>query len=182
MNGSGHIESLVRKGQKGKTSRQWTGTELAILKDIKKSGNTLKESMDRLPGRTYLAAKTQQSRLPGGKKKRGRASWVWATMQRVLKETPGLTNRQLAEVVGCTRNGIQSVLDVEHGKRVYVSDWCRSGTLWVAQYSLGSLPDVEKPLRRTKEETQAAQNASRRIRKASSNPFSSLILQLGAAA
>lgn len=169
-------------GQKGKTSRAWTGAELKTLADIKKSGQTLKQSMHRLPGRTYIAAKTQIARLPGGKKKRGRASWVWLSMQRYLKATPGLTNRQLAEVVGCTRNGIQDSIRAEHGKRLYISDWCRSGTLWVAQYSLGCLPDVEKPAPRTAEETQAAQNASRRARTAMGRPFSSMISQLGAAA
>lgn len=169
-------------GQKGKTSRPWTGAELKTLAEIKKSGRTLKQEMHRLPDRTYVAAKTQMARLPGGKKKRGRTSWVWATMKRVLEETPNLTNRQLAEIVGCTRNGIDTVLRVEHGKRVYISGWCRSGTLWVAQYSLGSLPDKEKPRRRTKEEAQEAQNAHRRMKNAGSRPFASLISQLGATA
>lgn len=165
-----------------KTSRVWTGAELKTLADIKKSGQTLKQNMNRLPGRTYIAAKTQMARLPGGRKQRGRASWVWLSMQRYLRDTPGLTNRQLAEAVGCTRNGIQITIRILHGKSIYVSGWCRSGTLWVAQYSLGCLPDVEKPAPRTIEETQAAQNAARRARKAMSRPFSSLISQLGASA
>jgi hypothetical protein len=38
--------------QAGKKSAPWTGAELKILREIKQSGRTVKESMHLLPGRT----------------------------------------------------------------------------------------------------------------------------------
>lgn len=151
-----------------RTSKAWTPAERAILKSIKYSDRTVKEMTHLLPGRTLIAIKQQMARMPGDAKMRGRSSWVFSAMRRILLQTPGLTNRQLAETIGCTRNGIQDCVRSELGKRLYVSGWCRSGVLWVAQYSIGQMPDVPKPPRQTKLESYALQTAKRHARR---NPF-----------
>ncbi|MFM0101951.1 hypothetical protein PQR01_00185 [Paraburkholderia rhynchosiae] len=165
-------------GQAGKKSAVWTGAELKILMDIKQSGLTVKESMHLLPGRTYIAIKQQMVRLPGGTKKRGRTGWVFLAMQRVLTETPNLTNAQLAVAVGCTRNAICGVLNVELGKRIYIGDWTRAGSLWAAQYALGNRPNAPKPPPRTREESYQAQKIARDAIKRARNPFAVVIRQV----
>lgn len=164
--------------QAGKKSAQWTGAELKTLRDIKQSGRTIKESMHLLPGRTYIAIKQQMVRVPGGKKKRGRTGWVMPSLVRVLTETPKLTNRQLAQAIGCTRNSLDGVIRAELGKRIYVADWTRAGTLWAAQYALGNQPNAPKPPPRTREESYRAQKIARDAVKHSRNPFSVVIRQM----
>jgi len=165
-------------GQAGKKSRKWTPAEAKILRDIKQSGRTVKESMHLLPGRTYIAIKEAMRDVPGGKKKRGRTSWVFLAMQRVLTETPNLTNAQLAKAIGCTRNAICGVLAAELGNRIYIADWTRSGSLWAAQYSLGNRPNAPKPPPRTREESYRAQKIAREVVKRAQNPFAVVIRQV----
>jgi hypothetical protein len=158
-------------GQSGKKSRPWSGAELKTLRSIKASGKTVKECAHLLPDRTLCAIKQAMCRVPGDRKKRGRTGWVFSTMQRILTENPGLTNAQLAKAVGCTRNAICGVLEVELGKRVYVSGWARAGSIWAARYSLGSLPNVPKPPRQTRTESYHAQKIARDAKKRARNPF-----------
>jgi hypothetical protein len=153
----------------GKRAPQWTGAELKIAREIKARGRdiTIKECQHLLPGRTLTAIKQAVARQPGGKKVRGRISWVWPAVKKLLEKSPGLTNREIAECIGCTRNGVLYVTSHAMGlkeKKVYISGW--SGN--APKYSLGNLQDVPKPPRRTKEEAQAIQTAQRR---AKSNPF-----------
>jgi hypothetical protein len=167
---------MSRLGQK---SPQWTGEELKTLAAIKASGSTIKTCMGLLPGRTYLSIKQAMARLPGGRKKRGRASWVGEAIRMALEKTPGLTNLQLSRHIGATRNGIQYALKSEHGKSIRISGWVRSGTLWVAQYSVGTGPDAIKPAPRTKAENIVAERAARVRRRAANRPFDALISQIG---
>lgn len=155
-----------------KSRARWTDAELKIVKDIKVSGRTIKDCQHLLPERTLCAIKQTMIRLPGGRKKRGKTGWVFGAMKRALTETPGLTNKQLAHVVGCTRRGIDGVVDVELGTRIYVSGWVRSGTLWTAKYSLGNLPNVPKPPLQSHEERCRKDRLAYRARRASGiNPF-----------
>jgi hypothetical protein len=164
--------------QAGKKSAPWTGSELKILRDIKKSDRTIKESAHLLPERTLCAIKQAMCRVPGDKKARGRTGWVAPAMIRILTDTPNLTNRQLAEVIGCTRNALDSTIRAELGKRIYIADWTRAGTLWAAQYAIGNLPDAARPAPRTREESYHAQKIARDAIKRASNPFQVIIRQV----
>jgi hypothetical protein len=165
-------------GQAGKKSAAWTGAELKILRDIKQSGRTVKESAYLLPGRTFCAVKQAMCKVSGDRKARGRTGWVFLAMQRVLTETPNLTNAQLAKAIGCTRNAICGVLAAELGKRIYIGDWTRSGSLWAAQYAVGNRPDARKPPPRTREESYRAQKIAREAIKRAQNPFAVVIRQV----
>jgi len=164
--------------QAGKKCAPWTGSELKILRDIKKSGRTIKESAHLLPERTLCAIKQAMCRVPGDKKARGRTGWVAPSMIRILTDTPNLTNRQLAEAIGCTRNALDSVIRAEIGRRIYVADWTRAGTLWAAQYAVGNRQNAPKPPPRTIEESYRAQKIARDAIKRARNPFAVVIRQV----
>lgn len=165
-------------GQSGKKSAAWTGAELKILRDIKQSGRTVKESAYLLPGRTLCAVKQAMCRVSGDRKARGRTGWVIPSMIRILKETPNLTNRQLAEVIGCSRNSLDRAIRADLGKRIHIADWTRAGTLWAAQYAVGNRPDAPKPPPRTREESYRAQKIARDAVKRAQNPFAVVIRQV----
>lgn len=165
-------------GQSGKKSAAWTGAELKILRDIKQSGRTVKESAYLLPGRTFCAIKQAMCRVPGDRKARGRTGWVIPSMIRILTETPNLTNRQLAEAIGCTRNALDRAIRADLGKRIHIADWTRAGTLWAAQYAVGNRPDAPKPPPRTREERNRAEKIARDAIKRAQNPFAVVIRQV----
>lgn len=165
-------------GQAGKKSAAWTDAERKILRDIKHSGLTIKESMHLLPGRTLCAIKQAMCRVPGDKKARGRTGWVTPSMIRILTATPKLTNRQLAEAIGCTRNALDSVIRAEVGKRIYIAGWTRAGTLWAAQYAVGNKSNAPKPPPRTTEESYRAQKIARDAIKRASDPFAVVMRQV----
>ena len=157
---------------------QWTGPELKICREIKARGRemTIKECAHLLPGRTLTAIRQQVARQPGGKKTRGRASWVWPAIQRLLEETPGLTNRELSEAIGCTRNGVQYATDhAVSQKKMHVCGW--SGN--APKYALGDKPNVAKPTRQSREASYAIQKAKRRAKR---NPFEVAMRQITAEA
>lgn len=64
----------------------------------------------------------------------------------IARSEKGLTVPEIQELAGCSADSVRTLLKVLRAiKGVYISDW-RQGRNATAVYSLGSLPDVEKPV------------------------------------
>jgi hypothetical protein len=70
------------------------------------------------------------------------------TLLGILVKKP-LSKKQAAEQLGIDQNATTRWINCLHAKPdnlIYISNWIKSGHIWVAQYSFGpDMPDVPKP-------------------------------------
>jgi len=162
---------------------EWTKKELAVLKQIWESGETIKAQHHLLPTRSIIAIKCQAHVLGFPRKKRGKMSWVRPILIKKMKDAPGLTAKELSKAIGCCYAQtmlILTELNEAEKKQAYVSGWRRSSSLWVQRWTFGNKEDVPKPPRQSREERQLYDRLRHRRQHGSFNPFATIVQQVAA--
>jgi hypothetical protein len=159
----------------------WSQEDLANLKKVWASGETIKSQMHLFPGRSPIAVRcaARVHKLP--KKKRGFISWVRPAVLEKLRRAPGLTATELRISIGCSYAAVKQILDmmrVAPKKRVRVSGWRRAGSLWVECWSLGTAADLPKPPRQSPADRRRIDRVRHQRASNSFNPFATAIQQV----
>lgn len=158
-------------------SGEWSPEEDAILIEIYANSRPVKHQINRLPGRSYPAAKARAERLKLEHKKPitdGSLSWIKPAIIAALKTGP-LSVASLERITGATRAGMKPVLRRWRGTEWYVAGWERAGTHgWLPQWALGNDLDAPKPQPKSMRQACREWRQRRRIAQGRVNPFAPL--------
>lgn len=163
-------DSISRKGMK------FSPYEKRVIREIKLSGRSVKSQMHRLPGRTFYGVQRAVCDLKG-KKTRGVGSWIWTSAVAILAREPNLTIIEISSRIGCTSRQVANLMNENHGQRVFISGWGRSGYSFTSQWSLGKEADVPRPPKQTEDERRRRARMRHQQRKARlhGNPFAAAL-------
>jgi hypothetical protein len=180
--------AALQLGQRAVARADWSPEDDEIVRRIWDTPGTLKSHMHLLPQRSWRAIHDRGIDLglgPRGSKRGTSAySWVRAEVDRILGEFDSLIVPQIDARTVASRTRITQVLAEGHGTRYYISGWKQTritnGGSLAARWSLGNLPDVPKPERKSHAEHSRAFRARRRAAQGPANPFATILMQVAA--
>ncbi|MFL9904651.1 hypothetical protein PQR71_42100 [Paraburkholderia fungorum] len=164
------------KNDESRRCKNFSPAEKRIIREIKLGGQSVKSQMHRLPGRTFWSVQKAVAMLKGTKK-RGVGSWIWAASISVLKEEPGLSAKDIADRIGCSKRQVNTLMGEHRGQGVFVSEWVMHRRTLCAKWSLGNQDDVPRPPKQSIEEKhqKARMWHRQRVARTQRNPFATAL-------
>ena len=165
-------------------SKPWTTREIAMLRELWVQSGSVKQMMDKLPGRTWRAILLQAMRsgLPRRDPalKTSHYSWIGEEVEKLLKTGRRLTVEQIAAELGTSLSATARQIKFGRGTKYYVSAWTRktANQQYAAVYAYGDGDDVRRPARLTIKEQRENYLRRRTLKSASASPFAIAMSQL----
>lgn len=165
-------------------SKPWTTREIAILKERWVQSGSVKQMMDKLPGRTWRAILLQAMRSGLPRRDPGlkisHYSWIGEEVEKLLKTGRRLTVEQIAAEIGASLSATARQIKLGRGTKYYVSAWTRktANQEYAAVYAYGDGDDVRRPARLTVKEQRENSSRRRRLKSEADNPFAIAMSQL----